>query len=89
MEQTRLVSLIEALINVLIGFVINFTANMTLFPLFGWEISVAQNIGLGICYTAISIARSYTIRRWFNNGLHVAAVKLAKRFWKFVAPEPS
>jgi len=76
--QTRISSLYEAAINILIGFAINFTANMTLFPLFGWEISVQQNIGLGICYTVISLVRSYVIRRWFNARLHRAAVKLAR-----------
>lgn len=77
MQQSKLGSLIESLINIVIGFVINFTANMTLFPLFGWEISIEQNIGLGICYTMISIARSYCIRRWFNARLHAAALRLA------------
>lgn len=79
MEQTRIGSLIEAVINVVIGFGINFTANMTLFPLFGWQISLEQNIALGACYTAISIARSYTIRRWFNGRIKAASMALAKR----------
>ncbi|WP_417534154.1 hypothetical protein [Marinobacterium stanieri] len=78
MEQTKLGSFIEALINVVIGFAINYTANMTLFPLFGWEISMEQNIGLGLCYTAISVARSYTIRRYFNGRIKAASQALAK-----------
>lgn len=78
MEQSKLGSLIEAVINVVIGFCINFTANMALFPLFGWEISIAQNIGVGLCYTAISIARSYAIRRYFNQRIKKASESLAK-----------
>lgn len=78
MEQTKLGSFYEALINILIGWTINFTANMTIFPLFGWEISVEQNILLGTCYTIISLVRSYIIRRWFNAKLHAIAIKLAK-----------
>jgi len=66
MSQTRKQSAIEAVMNVAVGFLINFTANMTLFPLFGWEISVEQNIGLGILYTMISLARSYCLRRFYN-----------------------
>jgi len=78
MNQTKLGSLYEALINIVIGWVINFTANMTIFPLFGWEISVEQNIWLGTIYTVISLVRSYVIRRWFNAKLHAVAMKLAK-----------
>jgi hypothetical protein len=66
MSQTRKQSAIEAVMNVVVGFAINFTANMTLFPLFGWSISVEQNIGLGILYTLISLARSYCLRRFYN-----------------------
>jgi hypothetical protein len=79
MQQTKLGSLIEAFINIVIGFGINFTANMTIFPLFGWSISVEQNIALGACYTVISLVRSYVIRRWFNARLHAVSLALAKR----------
>lgn len=66
MTQTRKQSAIEAVANVVIGFSINFTANATLFPLFGWAISVEQNLGLGVLYTLISLARSYCLRRFYN-----------------------
>lgn len=66
MSQTRKGSMYEAVMNVLVGFGINFTANMLIFPLFSWHISAQQNIGLGVIYTAISLVRSYCIRRWFN-----------------------
>jgi hypothetical protein len=77
MNQSRLSSLIEALINVAIGFTINFLANMWFFPLFGWHISPSQNLALGAIYTAISIARSYCIRRWFNARIQAAAKRMA------------
>lgn len=77
MNQTRLGSLIEAAINVVIGFSINFGANLLVFPLFGWHVTVADNFILGGIYTAISVARSYVIRRWFNARLHAAAMRLA------------
>ena len=79
MTQTKLGSLIEAVFNTAIGFGINFTANLLIFPLFGWEISAKQNVTLGVIYTAISIARSYAIRRWFNHRLKAAADRLARR----------
>lgn len=79
MTQTRLGSLIEALINVVIGFGINFTANTLLFPKFGWSISASQNFTLGLIYTAISVARSYVVRRWFNAKIKKAAELIAAR----------
>ena len=66
MTQSKRHSLIEALINVLIGYGINMAANFLIFPLFGWHISLRDNLVLGVFYTAISIARSYCVRRYFN-----------------------
>jgi hypothetical protein len=66
MRQTRIGSLIEAWANVLIGFAINWTANMLIFPLFGFNITASQAFHVGIIFTAISIVRSYVLRRVFN-----------------------
>lgn len=78
MSQTRAGSLIEAFINVLIGFWINYIANLLIFPLFGFQISLSDNFIMGLIYTAISIGRSYVIRRWFNARIHKTAMHLAK-----------
>lgn len=64
--QTRKQSAIEAAMNIFIGYTINFIANFTLFPLFGWEISLQQNLIIGVIYTLISFARSYMLRRFYN-----------------------
>ncbi|MBL4761418.1 MAG: hypothetical protein JKY93_01810 [Gammaproteobacteria bacterium] len=64
--QTRLQSAIEAVMNIIIGFTINMMANFLIFPLFGWEISLSQNLTLGVIYTLISFGRSYTLRRFYN-----------------------
>ena len=66
MSQSRKHSMYEAVINVAVGFSINFLLNMLVFPQFGWHISAAQNIALGVIYTAVSIVRSYSLRRLFN-----------------------
>jgi hypothetical protein len=76
MNQTRLGSLIEAFVNVLIGFTINYIANLLIFPLYGFHISLMDNLTMGFIYTGISIARSYVIRRWFNQRLHKAVTKV-------------
>ena len=78
MTQTRLGSFIEAVINVMIGFWINFAANLVILPLFGWHVTVTQNLALGAIYTGISIARSYAVRRWFNARIAATAARLAE-----------
>jgi hypothetical protein len=77
MTQTKLGSLIEAFMNVLIGFWINFFANLVILPMVGFHITVGQNLYIGLLYTVVSVARSYVIRRWFNQRLHAAAQRMA------------
>lgn len=79
MNQSRLGSLIEALFNVAIGFGINMAANFLILPLIGFNITLGQNLFVGVLYTVISVARSYVIRRWFNARLHAIASRLAGR----------
>lgn len=66
MSQSRKHSFIEAWANILIGYGISMLANFALFPLFGWHITLEQNVQLGIIYTVISLGRSYALRRLFN-----------------------
>ncbi len=64
--QTKKHSFIESLANVVVGLVVSLLANYLIFPLFGLSISMTDNLCLGFIYTAISIVRSYCLRRWFN-----------------------
>jgi hypothetical protein len=78
MRQSRLGSLIEVSINIAIGFWINYFANLVIFPHFGFHISLSENLLMGVIYTGISVVRSYIIRRWFEQRIHNAALKLAR-----------
>lgn len=64
--QTRIGSLAESSANIVVGFSINYVANLLIFPLFGFHISLEANFLMGLIYTAISLVRSYVLRRWFN-----------------------
>jgi hypothetical protein len=78
MSQSRKGSLVEALINVAIGFSINFVANLLILPLFGFtSLTAHANFLIGLIYTAISVVRSYAIRRWFNQYIVRAAARLS------------
>ena len=60
----------------MIGFTINWVANMLIFPVFGFNVTGGQAFSMGLIFTAISLVRSYVIRRWFNARLHAVAQRL-------------
>lgn len=66
MKQSRLMSLVEALINVAVGFGLAVLTQIMIFPLFGLGVSLVQNLQIGAIFTAVSILRSYTLRRLFE-----------------------
>ena len=67
MEQTKLGSAVEAVANIFIGFAINFAANLVVLPWFGFNLSAGTAFSIGLIFTAISLVRSYVLRRVFNN----------------------
>lgn len=75
MSQTWWGSLVEAKANIAVGFTINWCANMLVLPLFGFDVSARQAFGIGLVFTAISLARQFVIRRWFNSMRWDKAVK--------------
>ena len=70
-------SLSEAWTNVAIGFGINYVANLIVLPLAGLPVSAGGAFWIGCIFTAISVLRSFIIRRAFNFKM-VASSKGAK-----------
>jgi len=66
MKQSRLMSLVESLANVLVGYVVAVITQMAVFPLFGLAVTVTENLLIGLIFTAVSIVRSYALRRGFE-----------------------
>jgi hypothetical protein len=66
MSQSRLGSFIEALANVAIGYGVALASQLVIFPHYGVHVSLAANVEIGLWFTAVSIARSYCVRRLFN-----------------------
>ena len=64
--QTRLSSFIESVVNTATGFIISILVQLILFPALGIEVRLDQNVVITIVFTAVSIARSYVLRRVFN-----------------------
>jgi hypothetical protein len=59
-------SLVEATANVAVGFGVAVLAQVAVFPLFGLRVDFADNLMIAAIFTAISIARSYVLRRVFE-----------------------
>jgi len=66
MKQSRMMSLVESLANVLVGYVVAVATQMLVFPLFGLAVTVTENLLIGLIFTAVSIVRSYALRRSFE-----------------------
>ena len=66
MRQSRMMSLVEAGTNVAVGYGIAVLTQMAVFPLFGLDATLVQNLAIGAVFTAISLVRSYALRRLFE-----------------------
>jgi hypothetical protein len=79
MKQTRLESLVEVCINVAIGFCVSYSVGPLLYAYLGVEYNYLSNFVVTAGYTILSVVRSYIVRRWFNAGLHKAAVRITAK----------
>lgn len=66
--QTKTQSMLEACANVLIGYSVALLSQLLIFPMFGIHVPLSSNLAIGAWFTAISLIRSYVLRRWFNGG---------------------
>ena len=66
MNQSRTMSLVEAVTNVLVGYGVAVATQMLVFPLFGFAASLQDNLAIGFVFTAVSLVRSYLLRRAFE-----------------------
>ena len=65
-KQSRRMSLVEAVTNVVVGFGVALLTQIIIFPLFGLEVTLGENLAIGGLFTVASIARSYALRRVFE-----------------------
>lgn len=79
MQQTRLESLLEVFINVSIGWVVALITQLIVFPLYGIQVTIGEQLGISVIFTAVSIVRGYIVRRWFNAGIHKVVAQFAKK----------
>lgn len=64
--QSRRMALVESIANVIIGYLIALSTQLIVFPLLNIPVSLSENFLIGAIFTAVSLARSYCVRRMFN-----------------------
>lgn len=64
--QSKSASLLEAVTNIIIGVVIAFASQLVIFGWYGIHVSIQTNLCMTAWFTAVSLARSFVLRRLFN-----------------------
>jgi len=77
MSQSKFGSLIEAVAHTCIGYVLSLCVQLIVYPLYGASFTFVQNLEIGLIFMVVSLGRGYVIRRWFEDRIHRAVVKLA------------
>jgi hypothetical protein len=66
MMQSRRQSLIEAITNVAAGYALAVLTQIVIFPWFGLQVPLRDNLTIGAVFVVISLLRSYALRRLFE-----------------------
>ncbi len=64
--QSRVASLIEAIVNIVVGASVAYASQVIIFGLYNIHVSWKLNLEMTGWFTAVSIARSFLLRRLFN-----------------------
>ncbi len=64
--QSKKNSFIEACVSTAVGFIITMLCSLFIYPLCGVHANIGGMSKIAVCFTFVSIARQYIIRRWFN-----------------------
>jgi hypothetical protein len=70
LSQSRFRSLIESVTNLIVGYALAVATQIVVFPWFDLHPSVGQNLTIGALFSAMSLLRSYALRRLFENWRH-------------------
>ena len=65
-RQSRLRSLLEAVTNVVVGYALAVATQIMVFPWFGIETGVSEQLAMGLAFVGVSLPRGYLLRRVFE-----------------------
>ena len=69
MSQSKRGSRVESIVQTVIGAVIGLLTQVIVFPLYGMEINMLDQLGILGIFTVVGTIRSYLIRRLFDRKL--------------------
>lgn len=67
MTQGRAISTLEAITNVVVGWIVALGTQALVFPVMGLSVTVAQHLGIGTAFTAVSLVRNGLIGGFLAN----------------------
>jgi hypothetical protein len=67
MKQSRVMSMFEAIANVVVGYGVAVVTQILIFPIFGLQTTLGQNLAMGGIFTIVSLFRSFALRRLFES----------------------
>ncbi len=67
MKQSRAMSFVESCANVGIGYLVAVLSNILILPIFGFDVSLRDNLVIALIFTIVSIVRSFAVRRIFES----------------------
>lgn len=70
MKQSKLMSLLETSLSTAIGFIVALATQIIVFPWFGFDPPLHQNLLITAIFTVVSIVRQFCLRRVFE-ALHI------------------
>ena len=65
-RQSRALSALEAATNVAVGYGLAVLVQLAAFPALGLGVPLVDNLRLALVFTAVSLTRSYALRRVFE-----------------------
>ncbi len=66
MNQSKMQSAVEACANTAVGYGVAVVSQLLVFPMFGINVPLSDNLLIGLWFTVISLVRGYVLRRLFN-----------------------
>lgn len=81
MKQSHTASLVEAAANVLVGFVFAITTQVLVFPLYEFHADWREHASIAGIFTAVSLLRSYSLRRAFEAWRERSETRSATGHW--------
>ena len=67
MKQSRRMSLLESIANIVVGYGVAVMTQILVFPLFGMNAGLTDNLEIGFIFSGVSLVRSFALRRAFES----------------------